>query len=163
MDDDREAFGFATTTANEFDASFSPDGKHLAYVSDKTGSNEIYIGPVEGSGEKVPVSPGGGVSPRWSPDGDELFYLRPGGANASATGSGATMMAVSIELEPTVRTRGAPSPLFAGDFDLYFDVVTDGPHFVPGDTRFVMLTLERPDLTRLIVSLNWAATLRQAQ
>ncbi len=71
------------------------------------------------------------------------------------------MMSVAVALEPTFRRRSAPRELFTGDFDSQFDIVPAGPHFVVGDTRFVMLTLQRPDLTKLIVSLNWAAELNR--
>lgn len=142
---------FATTGANEFDARFSPDGRYLAYVSDETGQNEVYVKPVEGTSNGVLVSPNGGISPRWSPAGDELFYLR-----------GSTMMAASVELEPTFQ-RSTPRELFTGAFDSKFDVVPAGPHFVAGDTRFVMLTLQRPDLTQLIVSLNWVTEMQRQE
>ncbi len=150
LDGDSEPVGVATTPANEFNPSFSPDGKHLAYVSDKTGRNEVYVKPVEGSGEGGVLSLDGGVSPRWSPAGDELFYVR-----------GSTMMAVSVELEPAFRRQGPPIELFTGDFDPRFDVIPAGPHFVEGDTRFMMLTFAQPDLTQLIVTLNWAAELQR--
>ena len=149
LEGDGDAIGFATTWANEFHGSFSPDGRYLAYVSDETGQNEVYVKPVEGPGNGVLVSPGGGISPRWSPAGDELFYLR-----------GSTMMAAPVALEPTFQ-RSTPKELFTGGFDSQFDVVPAGPHFVAGDTRFVMLTLDSRDLSQLIVSLNWAAELQR--
>jgi dipeptidyl aminopeptidase/acylaminoacyl peptidase len=148
LDGGNDATDFATTEANEFDASFSPDGRFIAYVSDETGQNEVYVKPVDGSVNGIPVSTDGGISPRWSPIGDELFYLRD-----------STMMVADVALAPTFE-RSAPRPLFTGAFDSGFDIIPAGPHFVPGDTRFVMLTLQRPDLTQLIVSLNWAAELQ---
>ncbi len=150
LDGGSEPVGVATTPANEFDPSFSPDGKYLAYVSDETGRDEVYVKPVEGSGKGEPLSPDGGVSPRWSPAGDELFYVR-----------GSTMMAVSVELEPAFRQQGPPIELFTEDFDSRFEVIPAGPHFVEGDTRFMMLTFAQPELTQLIVKLNWAAELNR--
>jgi Tol biopolymer transport system component/tRNA A-37 threonylcarbamoyl transferase component Bud32 len=144
---DGEPRGLATTPAHEFGGSFSPDGRFVAYVSDDSGRAEIYVKPVDGSSAGRIVSTNGGISPRWSPEGDQLFYL---------SGS---MMAVSVVLEPSFRAS-SPRELFVGAFDREFDVVRAGPHFVPGDTRFVMLTLQRPNLTRLVVSLDWGARLR---
>ena len=53
----------------------SPDGRWMAYTSDETGQNEIYVRPFPEVNEgKWQVSTGGGDSPLWSPDGRELFY-----------------------------------------------------------------------------------------
>ena len=54
----------------------SPDGRWLAYVSDETGSSEVYVRafPDVNSG-KWQVSTGGGVMPMWAHDGRELYYL----------------------------------------------------------------------------------------
>ena len=60
--------------AAEDSAALSPDGRRLAYVSDKTGINEVYVRPFPGPGPEVPVSIGRGENPMWSHDGSELFY-----------------------------------------------------------------------------------------
>ncbi len=66
---------FLSTPANEAAAKFSPDGRYLAYVSDESGREEVYVRPFpEGSG-KWQVSVNGGVQPRWRHDGRELFYV----------------------------------------------------------------------------------------
>jgi Tol biopolymer transport system component len=67
------------TPFNEQDAHFSPDGRWVAYSSDESGRFEIYVQPYQGQGAKWLISSGGGVSPRWSLSGRELFYLAPGG------------------------------------------------------------------------------------
>jgi Tol biopolymer transport system component len=54
---------------------FSPDGKWVAYNSDESGRNEIYVAPFPGPGGKRQISSAGGVHPRWRGDGKELFYL----------------------------------------------------------------------------------------
>ena len=55
---------------------FSPDGRSVVYVSDETGRDEVYLRSVARPGEVVAVSTEGGRSPRWSPDGKEIFYRR---------------------------------------------------------------------------------------
>jgi Tol biopolymer transport system component len=55
----------------------SPDGKWLAYNSDATRNFEVYVQRFDGSGGRVRVSSNGGLSPRWSGNGTELFYVGP--------------------------------------------------------------------------------------
>jgi hypothetical protein len=57
----------------------SPDGRWVAYHSNETGLTEVYVMPFPVTGEKWQVSRDGGVQPRWSSAGDELFYLAPDG------------------------------------------------------------------------------------
>ena len=52
----------------------SPDGKWLAFVSDQSGAQEVYVRPLEGPGDDVQVSVSGGTEPVWGRDGRELFY-----------------------------------------------------------------------------------------
>jgi serine/threonine protein kinase/Tol biopolymer transport system component len=67
------ARGIVTSEYNEFQPALSPDGRWLAYVSDRTGQNEIWAQryPV---GTPVRVSSNGGTEPRWSANGGEIFY-----------------------------------------------------------------------------------------
>ena len=55
-------------------ARVSPDGHWLAYVSNETGRNEVYVRPFPTGGGRVAVSLGGGAEPVWAPDGRALFY-----------------------------------------------------------------------------------------
>jgi Tol biopolymer transport system component len=67
-----------STTSNDIDAAFSPDGRWIAYASNRSGLFEVYVKPASGSpedgGPGFPVSSGGGLLPRWSPNGRELLY-----------------------------------------------------------------------------------------
>ena len=62
-------------TSTNVSAQFSPDGKWIAYQSDKTGRFEIYVRPFPGPGGDVRVSIDGGTQVRWNPNGKELFYV----------------------------------------------------------------------------------------
>ena len=83
---DAKHAAFAPTRFNEEDGRFSPDGRWIAYVSNETGRDEVYVrrfNPdlTNGSasiGTSVLVSNGGGSSPRWRADGNELLFLAPG-------------------------------------------------------------------------------------
>jgi serine/threonine-protein kinase len=64
------------TAFTELHPAISPDSKWLAYTSNESGSNEVYVRPFPNVGEgRWQVSNGGGFQPVWSPDGTELFYL----------------------------------------------------------------------------------------
>jgi eukaryotic-like serine/threonine-protein kinase len=83
-----EGVPLITREGDQAQAQLSPDGRWLAYVSNETGRNEVFIAPFrydastgEASvGDSVPASDGGGFAPRWRGDGRELFYLKPDGS-----------------------------------------------------------------------------------
>ena len=66
---------FSALPAAEHSARFSPDGRWIAYESDDSGRNEIFVRPFPPTDSKWQVTNGGGSSPRWTADGKTLFYL----------------------------------------------------------------------------------------
>jgi serine/threonine-protein kinase len=69
---------FLVTPSNESAPMFSPDGRWIAYRSDESGTNEIYVRPFpSGRGGKWQISTGGGLYDVWSDNGRELFYETP--------------------------------------------------------------------------------------
>ena len=105
---------------SEAGARFSPDGRFLAYVSGEAGTLEIYVRPLEGSGERVRVSGTGGRMPRWRRDGKELFYVAPNG----------DLVAVPIRLGDRP-DPGSPTVLFRLDGDVRdYDVDVSGQRFL---------------------------------
>jgi len=78
--------------------SVSRDGRWIAYTSNETGGNEVYVQRFPELGRKERVSPGGGIDPVWSADGKRLYYR-----------SETTMMVVSME---GGRPRGSAESLF---------------------------------------------------
>lgn len=73
---DRKPEPFVQTPSNEMQGQFSPDGRLVAYVSDETNRNEVYVQTFPASAHRWQVSTGGGSQPRWRRDGRELFYAR---------------------------------------------------------------------------------------
>jgi serine/threonine-protein kinase len=140
---------FQNSTFNESAAVFSPDGRFLAYVSNETGQDEVYVRPADGSSGKWPISTAGGREPVWRGDGAELFYRDE-----------EWMMAVPIEMEGGFEP-GAPRPLFEAPFDeagapyANYDVSKDGSEFL------MVRTDEGREAKRLVVVTNWFSELRE--
>jgi serine/threonine-protein kinase len=65
---------FVATRADELNPALSPDGHWLAYTSDESGRDEVYVAQFPGPGERIQISPDGGDGPLWSHDGRALFY-----------------------------------------------------------------------------------------
>jgi serine/threonine protein kinase/Tol biopolymer transport system component len=68
---------FVNSAFADAEPAFSPDGRWLAYHSNETGSFEVYVRPFPGPGGKWQISSGGGLDPKWSRNGKELFYRTP--------------------------------------------------------------------------------------
>jgi hypothetical protein len=138
--DERSATPYLQGTANEWSASFSPDGRWVAYVSDESGRAEIYVRPFAGSG-RTQVSIDGGTAPVWSRDGRELFFTK-----------GDTLFAVPVKLNPAF-TSGAVQRLFSGPYNfeevtVNYDVSVDGQRFLVPRSR-----VDPPRQVELV--LNW--------
>jgi serine/threonine-protein kinase len=64
----------------EADGQVSPDGRWIAYTSDESGRNEVYVRQFPSLAGRRPVSTEGGREPVWTRNGRELFYLRGSGS-----------------------------------------------------------------------------------
>jgi len=109
----------ATTAAAEEQAVFSPDGRWLAYSSDESGRREVYVVSLPGLGRTQQVSREGGVLPRWSASGDELFFF-----DRYYGESGRMMVARSAGARGS--TWQEPVPLFDIARAQDFEVARDG-------------------------------------
>jgi Tol biopolymer transport system component len=151
---DRKPRPFLETRFNETEGRFSPDGRWVAYRSNESGRDEVYVMPFPGPGGKWQVSTAGGVQPRWRRDGRELFYLAGGNAvmSADVNGSGAAFEVGAVRRLFEARLRMEAYRGF-GQGDVY-DVFPDGQRFL-----IDMVTNERePQPFRVIT--NWTSTLR---
>jgi len=66
-----------TSGVHERNSKWSPDGKYIAYISDKSGEDEIYIIPQDGSGNEIQLTNKGGSYKwqlSWSPDSKKILY-----------------------------------------------------------------------------------------
>ncbi len=136
---------FLATEFTERNPMFSPDGRFLAYVSDETGRNEVYVRQFPGPGGKWTLSIDGGTLPVWSKDGSELFYRE-----------GNRIMEVSIQKEPTF-SADAPRVVLDIGFAAEpptFDVSRDGE-------RFLMIQRDASSKRSLVVVLNWFEELKR--
>jgi hypothetical protein len=127
----------------------SPNGAAIAYAIDETGRWEVVLQTIA-SGHRTQVSNLGGLLPKWSQDGRELFYIAPD----------ATLMAVPVKWVGHVPDVGAPVPLFQTR-------ILGGGNYVPGlsrqydvasDGRFLMQIPSGGERSSPItVILNWKA------
>lgn len=147
LQSDLKAIPFLRTKFNESSGRFSPDGRWIAYTSDESGSDEIYVREFSSvssqrsgdAAEKWLISKRGGSDPRWRGDGKELFYVASDGK----------LMSVDISAKPVLEA-GAPRPLFQLPPGVIgFEVTADGRRFLIGTP--VALTAPAP----FTVVLNW--------
>ncbi|HMF92751.1 MAG TPA: protein kinase [Vicinamibacterales bacterium] len=129
------------------DGQLSPDSRHIAYVADETGRDEIYVQPLPPATGRIQVSGGGGTTPRWSHSGHELFFVSRDLA----------MMAIDVRFEPTL-SASVPKKLFqfgptSGAFG--YDVGLDDQRFLVERRR-----VEATDAPITVV-LNWWVPLAQ--
>ncbi len=137
---------------SEFDEEhgrFSPDGRWVAYTSNESGTQEVYVQPFPATGAKFQLSSGGGREPHWRRGGSELFYI----------GTDRTLMAVPVKLSPTGFQAEQPKRLFPMSILSTFiigwsyEVSNDGERFL---TPVIPDGGSAPPLT---VELNWQAML----
>ncbi len=119
---------FLQSPFREINAQFSPDGSYVAYCSDQSGREEVYVAKFPSGDDRSQVSEHGGCSPVWRPDGRELFFV-----------AGQTLMAASVT-ESGAISIGTPDDLFAErtisstGTQPAFDVTEDGERFVLVET-----------------------------
>lgn len=140
---DKKPMPLDQSPANESQGIVSPDGRWLAYVSDESGSEEIYLRPFPPMEGRWQVSTGGGTRPRWRDDGRELLFLSPN----------SDVMAVPVEV-------GSPSPRLDTARRLF--VLDSADDFaVSGSQVIAQMPGEGASNRQLEVILNWAAELRR--
>ena len=124
----------------EMAPALSPDGRWLAYVSDRSGRDEVFVRPYPNvMSYEIQISVEGGWGPRWSRDGSELFFV------ADPEGSEPTMTAAKIDAGGQIPTVSRER-LFRVGPDLY-SLAESGFFDVDAEGRFWMLRLtSRPDV-----------------
>jgi len=140
MDNERKSWPFIQSPFNEHDAAFSPDGHLMAYASDESGKDEVYVVPFPKLGAKWQISIGGGSRPIWKRNGKELFYLKDN-----------SVMQVDVALQPAF-SWSVPRKLFdlPPSWFRIVDLAPDGQRFLVGLSRSQELRT-----TQLNVVLEW--------
>ncbi len=144
---------FLSTEFSESSGRFSPDGHWIAYTSDESGKDEIYVRGFSSNAAqrswdaagKWLISKGGGTEARWRGDGKELFYEASDG----------NLVSVEIRAKPAFQA-GVPKPLF--QLPLGFiggDVTADGRRFLIG------VPVAQSASVPFTVVLNWQRTLKK--
>jgi eukaryotic-like serine/threonine-protein kinase len=147
--DERKPIPYLVAAGIQQQAQFSPDGRFVAYGSDQSGRWEIYVQPFPNPSEgKWMVSTGGGVEPRWSRDGKELFYF-----------SGQTLMAVPVSLRPSF-SSGKPVSLFDAAVQPGYTGDSHRWQVAPDGQRFLLLVdAGKTQAPPLDIIVNWQALL----
>jgi len=145
---DRKPQPLIQTKFNEQNAKISPNGNWLAYQSDESGNNEVYVTqfPMNQSGlqpaRSQRISTSGGVNPCWSSDGKELYFV-----------SSNKLMVVKVN-GGTEFQAGTPQSLFE----------IEGTNYAPskdGQRFLVSVVTEKAAAPPINVVLNWTAEVKK--
>jgi Tol biopolymer transport system component len=139
FDRDAGTVDVARTDANESSARFSPDGRHVVYVSSETGRSQVYVVPYPNPNNlRWQISAEGGGGPVWSHSGDELFYRAPGD----------DLLAVKVNTQAAF-SFGKPERLFNLNEMLWTRQVT------PDDQNFILVRREMRAPGQVVLVKNW--------
>jgi eukaryotic-like serine/threonine-protein kinase len=148
---DKKPIAVVQTNFNEAQGNFSPDGHWVAYVSDESGTSQVYVQNFPPAGGKWMVSINGGSMPRWRRDGNELFYIA----------SNNKLMAVPVMTNGQNFEAGNPQPLFdvrvspALTGATSYSVTRDGQRFL------VNVRSEEASASPAVVVQNWTGLLKK--
>jgi Tol biopolymer transport system component len=141
-----EAEPLLRTTFNESEPAFSADGRWIAYVTDETRRNEVYVRRFPLEGPRLQASRNGGEEPVWSRSGHELFFRK-----------GRDVLAVRLESGEDGPRLTEPEVLFGGRY--HYNLYPTNTYDVAPDGRFLMVE-EPPPVTRTIhVVLSFGAAM----
>ena len=146
LDRPTEAIPVRVSAWDERGIALSRDGKWLAYTSNESGGNDVYLCRLEPNGPRWAVSRGGGSEPRWGANG-ELFYRKQ---------DSVFVLRVTGAETPTI---GMPSlvavvPSVSAPYEPLWDVRPDGQ-------QFVMVRQKVADQRKQLLVLNWESRWRE--
>jgi Tol biopolymer transport system component len=145
----------ATPEFSEQEPMISPDGRWLAYSSDRSGTREVYVSPFpDVESARVTVSRSGGFGPRWAHSGRELFYVDGEGR----------LVAAEVEADSEFRVLSSRT-LFPLTGAFWSATGSDFYDVAPDDQRFLMIRLSggAGADTRHILVLNFFAELERLE
>ncbi|MEP6872207.1 MAG: protein kinase [Anaerolineaceae bacterium] len=138
---------YLLTEFDELYGRISPDGRWLAYTSNESKRNEIYVQSFPTPGGKLPVSTNGGERSVWSRDGKELYFVSPDGKMMAAEVKGGAKFEVGVA-KPLFNVR------LSRGMDPWFDVTKDGRFLIP-------VHVEQTFNASITVVVNWQAGLKK--
>jgi eukaryotic-like serine/threonine-protein kinase len=147
---EKKNYPLLRTNFSEEQARFSPDGRWLAYQSEETGKDEIFVVPFPSLSSKWQVSTSGGEQVSWRADGKELFYIAPD----------RKLMALSVDTAGGNFKPGIPHALFVTSTTSVhhafrqYDVARDGQ-------KFIMNTALEQSLEPITFYANWQSELKK--
>jgi eukaryotic-like serine/threonine-protein kinase len=150
---------YLTSHFNQLQARFSPDGRWVAYESNESGKNEVYVRPFTPGGKSLAgdgkwmISNGNGMEPRWRRDGKQILYW-------NSTGK---LMAVDVDTSGSSVKPGVPMPLFdlpiggpgTGGLTNLWDLTPDGSEILASTE------VDSAATAPITVVLNWRSALRK--
>ena len=149
---DRKPKPFLESQFDKFHARVSPDGRYIAFATNETGTYQVVVHTFpDPNGGKWTISAEGGVEPKWSRNGRELYYLAFDGKLMSVAISGPTFSA------------GRPTPLFQTPLSVAPASPTrDRRYDVASDGRFLIVTPgERGAFAPFTIVVNWTKALEK--
>ena len=151
--DDRQPTPYLSEPHYMNNGKFSPDGHWVAYVSDESNGNQIFVQSFPPGKGKFQVSQGGGTQLSWRADGKELYFI----------GAGGQLHAAEVQLQPQFQL-GAVKPLFNLSLNLSANTEDDSaPRYAvtPDGKRILAASLSDVDTVPITLVLNWTGLLRK--
>ena len=144
FDDTAKATALVQSAAYEGGARLSPDGRMLAYVSNESGRNEIYVRSVSGPARRRQVSTDGGTQPAWNANSQEIFYRIAD-----------RMMSVGVQATAGDIRLSPPEKLFERTY-AYGAGITIANYDVSADGQRFLMVKDEHTAGRLRMIVNWS-------
>jgi serine/threonine protein kinase/Tol biopolymer transport system component len=149
---DQKPFSIVQTNFNETQGRFSPDGRFMAYVSNESGTAQIYVQNFPPSGGKWMVSINGGSQPKWRRDGKELFFIS----------ADSKLMLVQVKSDGANFEAGTPQPLFEAHITAGPPIVGSNYAISKDGQRFLLNVLaEDSSPDPAVFVQNWTTALKR--
>jgi Tol biopolymer transport system component len=134
---------YLSSEFSKVEARFSPNARWVAYQSNESGLDQVYVQSYPDPATRYQVSSAGGTRPRWRHDGQELFFISPDGTLMSTTirSNGRLEIGTPAKLFHTSSTNGTQT--------VNFEVAPDGQRFLIAEV------VSQPSRSPITILLNW--------